>query len=175
MDKPQVFIDITCGELHERVRDYCARGWHFANLCGCTVDGGVELIYSFSDGLPVENLRLVTDLSRPIASVSDCFPNAFFFENETHDLFGVPFSGISIDFDGTFYRVSVPTPMNPGAVNRAALEAAETSATAVAEAAVAETAEATAAAPTATAATVPAAEAPAATPAASSAPLEADA
>ncbi|MDR1422532.1 MAG: NADH-quinone oxidoreductase subunit C [Coriobacteriales bacterium] len=111
MDKPQVFIDIKPSELAERVQDYCERGWRFVNLCGVTVEGGVELIYSFSDGYPLENLRFVTDLSEPIDSVSTRFPNAFFFENETHDLFGVQFAGISIDFDGEFYTVSIPEPM----------------------------------------------------------------
>ncbi|MDR1082443.1 MAG: NADH-quinone oxidoreductase subunit C [Coriobacteriales bacterium] len=112
-EKPQVFIDITYNELREQIEDYAARGWRFVNICGSTVDDGVELIYSFSDGLPLENLRFTIDNETKVPSVSDCFPNAFFFENETHDLFGVNFSNISIDFDGEFYTVAVPTPMNP--------------------------------------------------------------
>jgi hypothetical protein len=112
-EKPQVFIDIPIDELHERIEDYDRRGWRFVNICGSTVGDEVELIYSFSKGLPLENLRFTIDTETAIPSVSDCFPNAFFFENETHDLFGVKFSNISIDFDGEFYTVSVPTPMNP--------------------------------------------------------------
>jgi hypothetical protein len=112
-EKPQVFIDIGLAELSGRVEDYDARGWRFVNICGSTVAGGVELIYSFSDGLPLENLRLTVGDGATVPSVSERFPNAFFFENETHDLFGVRFSGISIDFDGNLYTVAVPTPMNP--------------------------------------------------------------
>ncbi|MDR2587562.1 MAG: NADH-quinone oxidoreductase subunit C [Coriobacteriales bacterium] len=112
-EKPQVFIDIDYHELSQRIADYDERGWRFVNICGSTVEGGVELIYSFSDGLPLENLRFTVSNEEIIPSVSDRFPNAFFFENETHDLFGVRFSGISIDFDGEFYTVAVPTPMNP--------------------------------------------------------------
>jgi hypothetical protein len=112
-EKPQVFIDITDDELREHVEGYDNRGWRFVNICGSTVAGGVELIYSFSKGLPLENLRFTIDNKTVIPSVSDRFPNAFFFENETHDLFGVNFSDISIDFDGEFYTVAVPTPMNP--------------------------------------------------------------
>jgi hypothetical protein len=112
-EKPQAFIDIDYRELNERITDYDERGWRFVNICGSTVEGGVELIYSFSDGLPLENLRFTVSNEEIIPSVSDRFPNAFFFENETHDLFGVRFSGISIDFDGEFYTVAVPTPMNP--------------------------------------------------------------
>jgi ech hydrogenase subunit D len=112
-EKPQVFIDIDHTDLYERVADYSSRGWRFVNISGNTVDDGVELIYSFSDGLPLENLRLKVSTETQLPSVSNLFPNAFFFENETHDLFGVHFLDISIDFDGAFYAVSVPTPMNP--------------------------------------------------------------
>jgi hypothetical protein len=112
-EKPQVFIDIQAEDMRARVEEYDRRGWRFVNICGSTVEGGVELIYSFSKGLPLENLRFTISNETTIPSVSDRFPNAFFFENETHDLFGVAFSGISIDFDGEFYTVSVPTPMNP--------------------------------------------------------------
>jgi hypothetical protein len=112
-DKPQVFIDIAAEDMRARIEEYDRRGWRFVNICGSTVEDGVELIYSFSKGLPLENLRFTISNDTTIPSVSDRFPNAFFFENETHDLFGVAFSGISIDFGGEFYTVSVPTPMNP--------------------------------------------------------------
>ena len=122
-DKPQVFIDIQLSELARLSEDYANRGWRFVNICGSSVDGGVEMIYSFSNGLELENLRFVVGNDAEIASVSERFPNAFFFENETHDLFGVRFSGISIDFNGEFYTVSVPTPMNPR--SSAALQAVD--------------------------------------------------
>ncbi|MDR1713568.1 MAG: NADH-quinone oxidoreductase subunit C [Coriobacteriales bacterium] len=112
--KPQVFIDTELSELRSKVEEYHERGWRYVNICGTALpDGQVELIYSFSDGLPLENLRVVVDTTTEVQSISDIFPNSFFFENETHDLFGVQFAGISIDFDGEFYTVSVPTPMNP--------------------------------------------------------------
>jgi hypothetical protein len=112
-EKPQVFIDIDLADLRTHIERYDNDGWRFVNICGSTVTEGVELIYSFSNGLPLENLRFSIDATTTIPSVTDCFPNAFFFENETHDLFGVTFSDISIDFGGKFYGLSVPTPMNP--------------------------------------------------------------
>jgi ech hydrogenase subunit D len=110
---PQVFIDIELSQLHNRVEDYQSRGWRAVNLCGSSVDGQVELIYSFSDNETLENLRLLVNNDDIVPSISDVYLNTFFFENETHDLFGVKFKGIAIDFAGTFYPTSVPTPMNP--------------------------------------------------------------
>lgn len=46
-----------------------------------------------------------------VPSVSELFPNAFMFENEMHDLFGVEVSGISLDYRGGFYHLHVPAPM----------------------------------------------------------------
>ena len=38
-----------------------------------------------------------------VPSITGVYPAAFVFENESHDLFGVSFEGISIDFGGEFY------------------------------------------------------------------------
>ncbi|MCL1891365.1 MAG: NADH-quinone oxidoreductase subunit C [Coriobacteriia bacterium] len=110
---PQVFINVKESELRAKVEQYHTNGWRFVNINGSTVEEGVEVIYSFSKGEPFENLRLVVANGTHLPSVTDLYPNAFFFENETHDLFGTAFDGISIDFGGEFYTVSVPTPMNP--------------------------------------------------------------
>ncbi|MDR2492443.1 MAG: NADH-quinone oxidoreductase subunit C [Coriobacteriales bacterium] len=110
---PQVFIDIEPEQMRARAEAYHKRGWRFVNICGSTVPEGVELIYTFSDGEPFENLRMTVPNGATMPSVSDLYLNSFFFENETHDLYGVTFAGIAIDFGGAFYAVSVPTPMNP--------------------------------------------------------------
>ncbi|HBT95998.1 MAG TPA: NADH dehydrogenase subunit [Coriobacteriia bacterium] len=115
-DKPQAFIDTALSTLMQQAKAYFDSHWRFVNICGSTVEGGVELLYSFSDGLMLENLRFIVDTQARVPSITGLFPAAFFFENEVHDLFGVTFSDISIDFAGNFYKVSVPTPMNPQSV-----------------------------------------------------------
>ncbi|MDR0499866.1 MAG: NADH-quinone oxidoreductase subunit C [Coriobacteriales bacterium] len=110
---PQSFTDIKLTQLRGRAEAYHQRGWRFVNLCGSTVDGGVELLYSFGNRDKLENLRLVVNNGEEVPAVSDLYFNAFVFENETHDLFGVPIKGMAIDFGGHFYDVSVPSPMNP--------------------------------------------------------------
>ncbi|MDR2109467.1 MAG: NADH-quinone oxidoreductase subunit C [Coriobacteriales bacterium] len=116
---PQVFKDIEPAQMRAEVESYHSRGWRFVQICGSTLPEGVELLYSFSDGEPLENLRMVVDNGSELPSISDLYLNAFFFENETHDLFGVSFKGIAIDFGGEFYTVSVPTPMNPASAQAA--------------------------------------------------------
>ncbi|GHT77941.1 hypothetical protein FACS1894104_0370 [Actinomycetota bacterium] len=120
---PQVFIDIELAQLHASAQDYHDRGWRAVNICGSSVDGQVELIYSFSDNEELENLRLLVSNADTVPSISDIFLSTFFFENETHDLFGVDFKGIAIDFGGTFYPTSVPTPMNPASKQALAVAA----------------------------------------------------
>ncbi|MDR2672447.1 MAG: NADH-quinone oxidoreductase subunit C [Coriobacteriales bacterium] len=110
---PQVFIETDIDQLLPLVTDYHSRGWRFVNICGSSVEGKVELLYSFSSGEELENLRLLVSNDQSVPAVSGLYPNSFFFENETHDLFGVDFKGISLDFGGAFYPTSVPTPMNP--------------------------------------------------------------
>ena len=44
-------------------------------------------------------------------SITDRFLEAFVFENETHDLFGVDVQGIAIDFGGNFYALAQKEPM----------------------------------------------------------------
>ncbi|MDR1183458.1 MAG: NADH-quinone oxidoreductase subunit C [Coriobacteriales bacterium] len=110
---PQVFIDIAAPDLPGKVQEYADLGWRFVNLCGSAVEGGVELIYSFSNGEPFENLRLIAGPDDDIPSISDLYFNAFVFENEVHALFGTRITDMVIDFGDSFYATSVPTPMNP--------------------------------------------------------------
>jgi ech hydrogenase subunit D len=44
------------------------------------------------------------------------YPNAFLYENEIHDLFGVSIKDIALDYHGTLYRTSIKTPFSIGNV-----------------------------------------------------------
>lgn len=119
----QIFKDIEVSRLLDKVREYKEDSWRFVQICASTIESGVELLYSFSKDGILENLRLKIGEDTIIPSISSLFPAAFVFENETHDLFGVDIEGIAIDFKGNFYKVSIPTPMNPK--SRAAIAAAK--------------------------------------------------
>ncbi len=110
---PQVFIPLELGEFLNRVKSYKEKGWRFANLCGSTVGDKVELLCSFSRAAKLENFSILVAKDEVVPAISPLFPSAFFFENETHDLYGVQFADMTLDFGGRFYPTSVPTPMNP--------------------------------------------------------------
>ena len=38
--------------------------------------------------------------------------SAFIYENEMHDLFGIKFKNLELDYQGNFFRVAQKTPWN---------------------------------------------------------------
>ncbi len=111
----QAFMDIEVSQLHDLAAQYKGKGWRYVNTHALRLDeeGLLELICTFSDHADIINLRMTVHPGDHIPSITDIFFSAFVFENETHDLFGVAFDDIAIDFGGHFYTVSLTAPMNP--------------------------------------------------------------
>ena len=101
------------------------QGHRFVSITATTCEGGVELLYVYrasQQGAQLEGTTVVVELGQHVESITGCYPEAFVFENEAHDLFGVAFDGIAIDYGGDFYKVAVAYPMNPAAADVAAEE-----------------------------------------------------
>lgn len=64
----------------------------------------LEIVYSFDKAYELIHLRLGVREGETVPSVSDVYGMAFLYENEIHDLFGVSFEGLALDFHGTFYQ-----------------------------------------------------------------------
>jgi ech hydrogenase subunit D len=47
-----------------------------------------------------------------VPSISVIYPNAFLYENEIHDLFGLITRNMSVDYRGTLYRTALKTPFS---------------------------------------------------------------
>ncbi|MGN0072190.1 MAG: NADH-quinone oxidoreductase subunit C [Coriobacteriales bacterium] len=113
------FIEAPLDQVVQIAAGYKERGWEFSQICATTLEDGVELLYAYYDpgfkaaGLDGVLVKVPDGASVP--SITGVFPAAFVFENESHDLFGVSFEDISIDFGGEFYTVAVAYPMNPRA------------------------------------------------------------
>lgn len=113
------FHTISLGEITGVAAQARRDGWSFVQICATTLEAGVELLYAYHDpqreepGL--EGYLVEVPDGTHVPSITEWFPAAFVFENETHDLFGVQVDGINIDFKGEFYTVPVAYPMNPRA------------------------------------------------------------
>lgn len=91
-----------------------AAGYRFANIHAVRKEAGFELYYTYVKRQGhAENYKVWVEDGKTVPSISSIFISAFFFENESHDLFGVPFEGIAVDYQGTFYQVAMNSPMNP--------------------------------------------------------------
>lgn len=117
--QPNVFETVELDALFETVSDLKQRDYRFVQICATTLEDSCELLYAFIvpdavDGC-LTGLTVNVPDGMPVPSITELYPAAFVFENETHDLFGVNIYGINLDFQGEFYKVSQKFPMNPRA------------------------------------------------------------
>ena len=87
-------------------------GWRFVQILAVNTEAGIDLEYSFmKDGTLVNSKIEGVQKTDVVPSISDDFLEAFVFENEIHELFGVQISDIAIDFEGNFYDLAQNEPM----------------------------------------------------------------
>lgn len=106
------FSPLIVDWIHDNAKTHHDQGWRYVQTLAVNTEKGVDLIYSYMlDGV-LDN-KVVRDVPRDaeIPSITDLYLEAFVFENEIHDLFGVKFTDIAIDFGGNFYQLSVKEPM----------------------------------------------------------------
>lgn len=107
-------IDLPSDQIQILAHEQKALGNRFANIHAVRVENGFQLYYTYVKRQGhAQNYRFFIADGEKVPSISPIFISAFFFENETHDLFGVPFEGIVVDYGGTFYQVALDYPMNP--------------------------------------------------------------
>ena len=112
MQFSQGFAPISLDWVHDLAAQRKAEGWRYVQTLAVNTEKGVDLIYSFMKDGVLDN-KVVRDVPRDatVPSITDLFLEAFVFENEIHDLFGVHIENIAIDFGGNFYQVAVKEPM----------------------------------------------------------------
>jgi ech hydrogenase subunit D len=87
-----------------------AEGYRLAQMCSTKVEEGYDILYTFEKNYNLLHLHLSVVAGDELESISHIFPAAFFYENEIHDLFGVPVEFMTIDYHGGLYRTAEPTP-----------------------------------------------------------------
>lgn len=113
MIEEQKTIAISPEQLVAKVQEKMSAGYRLVQICCTKLPESFEINYSFDKDFIFENFRIVLpNLEKSIPSISGVYWNAFLYENEMHDLYGVLIKGIAIDYKGNFYKTSVKTPFN---------------------------------------------------------------
>ena len=116
MSEPQEITAIDRDELVGIAAELFAEGYRFVQVSCVTMDSSYELTYSFDKGYRLKNFRLIAQPEDDVPSISVIFPNAFLYENEIHDLFGLTIRNMAVDYRGTLYRTTIRTPFSIGNV-----------------------------------------------------------
>jgi ech hydrogenase subunit D len=112
MSEPQEIMPIGKNDLVGMVAHLFAEGYRLVQIGCSTLQSAYELNYSFDKDYRFKNLRITVAPGEEVPSISVIYPNAFLYENEIHDLFGVVIKNIVIDYRGTLYRTSIKTPFS---------------------------------------------------------------
>ena len=109
-DKQETIAIGDRNALFAKAAELGGAGYRLVKI-SCSVMDLLQLDYTFDSEYSLVNLRITLPFENPeMASVSGMFANAFLYENEIHDLFGVKFPGLSVDFKGNFYRTKMKFP-----------------------------------------------------------------
>lgn len=110
----QNFTPVELSQLLTKVKDLKAEGYRFVQACATNIgDDKIEIIYSFDKSHELVNLELVISQGEEVESITGTYWPAFIYENEMHDLFGIQFNHMELDYEGNFFKVAEPTPWNP--------------------------------------------------------------
>jgi ech hydrogenase subunit D len=95
-----ITLDTLLGEVAKAKID----GYRFVTLSCVEVDENTaDIFYHFDKDLVMKHYRLTLPKSAAVHSISAVYFAAFLVENEIQDLFGIRFSGLAVDYHGTFY------------------------------------------------------------------------
>ena len=106
MRETQTLRTISVNDLLHEVKRYLDQNARIIQI-GCTQNEAVfEINYSFDVHGSFENIRIETNGDEMIPSVSNLYFCAFLYENEIHDLYGISFEGIALDYQGTLIKTA---------------------------------------------------------------------
>jgi len=112
MGEPQEIVSVDKSDLVGMVAELFAEGYRLVQIGCSTLAKAYEITWSFDREYRFRNLRVTVAPGEEVPSISVIYPNAFLYENEIHDLFGVAVSRIAVDYGGTLYRSALATPFS---------------------------------------------------------------
>ncbi|MDR3224873.1 MAG: NADH-quinone oxidoreductase subunit C [Clostridiales Family XIII bacterium] len=116
---------IEASNLLASAADIKSAGYRLGQACATKTEGGIEVLYSFEKDETLKNLKVrIKDKDPELQSLTGIYWPAFIYENEMHDLFGITFKNLALDYGGHFFKIASETPWNP-VDKRGAAEAEE--------------------------------------------------
>lgn len=110
MIEEQEMVTIERRDLIEMIAALRSSGYRLVQICSTTLADSYEMNYSFDKDRQFRNVRFAILPGETVPSISLLYGNAFFYENEIHDLFGITIENMIPDYHGTLYQVRTPTP-----------------------------------------------------------------
>ena len=109
----QLFEIIPVQALLEKVGEMRKQAYRLVQISATRLPDQLELTYSFDLDGRLVNFRLhIPDSNLRVPSISSIYWCAFLYENEIHDLFGISFDGLALDFKGHLYQTAIPFPFS---------------------------------------------------------------
>ena len=113
MMEEQKTLIVEPGDLRERVVAMKRDGYRLVQICCTRLSDLFEMNYSFDKNYEFVNFRVSLPLENGgLASVSSVYWEAFLYENEVHDLFGIVIHDMVLDYKGNFYRTAQKAPFS---------------------------------------------------------------
>jgi ech hydrogenase subunit D len=113
VEKQEITV-IKPEELLPRVKKFFEEKHRLAAVSCSKLGGALQIDYTFDKDYVFADLRIILPSEKPsLPSITQIYFAAFTYENELHDLFGVKFDGLALDFQGNFYRTQQKTIFNP--------------------------------------------------------------
>lgn len=108
----QQIIQIEPADLLNRTARFKKDGCRLVQILCTRIAEGFELTYSFDKDYFLYNLRLIVPQDGSVMSITGQYWYAFVWENEIHDLFGLPVEFIvpEVDYGGQFFQLAEKTP-----------------------------------------------------------------
>ena len=102
--------NITLDSLLTRVQTFQTDGYRLVQI-GCTqITDGFEITFSFDKDLSLATIKITLTKQENCPSITGIYSSAFLYENEIHDLYGITFPNLSLDYKGNFYQTNKPAP-----------------------------------------------------------------
>jgi ech hydrogenase subunit D len=119
MIEQQEMVNIEKTALVETVAGLRSSGWRLVQICPTTRADHFEMNYSFDKDRQFRNVRFAVRAGETVPSIGLIYANAFLYENEIHDLFGITIENMTIDYHGTLYQTRILAPFGLKEVNPA--------------------------------------------------------